>query len=195
MPHPPSNDAREIQPSLAPWKQSLKPLSPNGPQAAYWLAHHFDQPANTINNGQPSIDEKIRFLLWNNAGKKDIFKLSGYFEHQYGHRISLQSEVPLDFKRSVDIVNPASIFFGEQAKIANNNKNSLYPLLQVKENPDDTLDIYFSTLAIRYAYQYYFTHPSNESTGTESFFRFTHSLSSLNGTARCNYQQISISCH
>ena len=169
MPHPPSNDAREIQPSLAPWKQSLKPLSSNGPQAAYWLAHHFDQPANTINNAQPTIDEKIRFLLWNNAGKKDIFKLSGYFEHQYGHRISLQSEVPLDFKRSVDIVNPASIFFGEQAKIANNNKNSLFPLLQVKENPDDTLDIYFSTLAIRYAYQYYFTHPSNESTGTDSF--------------------------
>jgi hypothetical protein len=142
---------------LPPWEESQWPLPDEYPQAAYWLAHHFDQ-SPSVSEGLPTIDESFRYLLWNNAGKT-AFDLIGYFEHQYGHRIDLISDVGLDLKRTVDIVNPASVFFGKQKE---GDKQTLFPLLRAVEDPEDSLVIGFSKLAIRHAYQHY--NPTSEST-------------------------------
>jgi hypothetical protein len=144
LPLPPPDKA------LPPWEESQKQHSNECPQAAYWLAHHFDQ-STSISEGRPTIDEGFRYLLWNNAGKP-AFELVGYFEHQYGHRIELKPDVDLDLKRTVDIVNPASVFFGQQKE---GDKQTLFPLLRAVEDPEDFLVIGFSELAIQHAYQHY----------------------------------------
>jgi hypothetical protein len=80
---PPGNSNR-------PWWRSV-PLSPTGPQAGYWLAEHFDQDASI---GTDEVEE-TRFRAWVHAGEQ--FKLDGYVEHQYGHRLAIQ---PLGVKLS-----------------------------------------------------------------------------------------------
>jgi hypothetical protein len=135
----------------APWESSQQVLSKEGPQAAYWLAHHFDHAASTLEGEQSIADaERMRFFLWNNAGKDKAFQLTGYFEHQYGHRIDLKPDRQLVLKRATDIVNPASIFFGNQTEAAESS-NTLYSLIIAREDPQNTLNIGFSKPALQHA--------------------------------------------
>lgn len=79
-------------------------IHPTGPQAYYWLGEYFDQ-----SSGSDERLEATRFLTWTRAGGG--FSLSGYFEHQYGHRVAAP-EMPLEMRRGVDIVNPAQVHLG-----------------------------------------------------------------------------------
>jgi hypothetical protein len=135
----------------APWESSQQVLCKEGPQAAYWLVHHFDHAASTIEGERSIADaERMRFFLWNNAGKDKTFQLTGYFEHQYGHRIDLRSDQQLILKRATDIVNPASMFFGKQTE-STDSSNTLYSLIIAREDPQNTLNIGFSKPALQHA--------------------------------------------
>src|SRR5207248_9976802 len=82
-------------------------IDPQGPQAWYWIAEHFDQDAA----GDLQADENTRFQLWNAPGK--TVKLTGYLEHQYGHRVGVTVSDGT-FKRSIDLLSPADVMIPER---------------------------------------------------------------------------------
>ncbi|SFB27660.1 hypothetical protein SAMN05216248_1049 [Pseudomonas simiae] len=97
----PANPDEEI--TNRPWHRRGM-INPDGPQAYYWLGEYFDH-----SSGSDERLEATRFHTWSHAGGE--FSLSGYFEHQYGHRVAIP-EMPLEMRRGVDIINPAQVHLG-----------------------------------------------------------------------------------
>lgn len=128
--HASSNQENKI--TDRPWHRRGEVNRVDGPQAYYWLGEYWDQ-----SGGGDIRLEEIRFRTWVGAGGK--FMLSGYFEHQYGHRIGFDdllldkpasnSDSPhdkpcTDMRRAIDIVNPAQVHFGAQTNITRNGRTT-----------------------------------------------------------------------
>lgn len=88
-----------------PWNRH-GPVANGGPQAWYWLAEHFDHDRG----GDAGKGEATRFSAWVRAGQ--AFALSGYVEHQLGHRVQLAAAPLADLRRSVDIALPTDLQAG-----------------------------------------------------------------------------------
>ncbi|WP_198369487.1 hypothetical protein [Roseomonas rosulenta] len=106
-------------------------VSAAGPQAWYWFAEHFDQDIAALDD---EAEEETRFQLWNGPDKP--LTISGYLEHQFGHRIGL--ELPdVQFRRSVDVRNAADAMVPERLDAGRAGAtNKRQPLLQLVEETD-----------------------------------------------------------
>ena len=110
-----------------PWTKGGA-VSAAGPQAWYWFAEHFDQDTALDNDAE----EETRFQLWNTPGT--TIKVSGYLEHQQGHRLGLDFP-DVVFRRTVDVVNPADITVPERENASTATAvNRRQPLLQLVED-------------------------------------------------------------
>ncbi|WP_311031713.1 hypothetical protein [Mesorhizobium koreense] len=136
-----------------PWAHR-GPVAPTGPQAWYWLAEHFDQEA-ARNDDE---GEETRFQLWNAAGKP--LALSGYLEHQLGHRVGLT--LPnVDLRRSVDVVSPADIMVPERKNSGKadetNSREPLLELIEVGPSGKAEIKIVVRREALKLAFEQYNT--------------------------------------
>lgn len=96
-----------------PWNR-FAPTMPAVAHAGYWLAEHFDHDRF---DGLSSED--TRFGAWVRAG--EAVAVSGYVEHQLGHRVSLRQSLAPDLRRGVDIALPTDVHVGAT------NANALAP--------------------------------------------------------------------
>ncbi|QXZ73963.1 hypothetical protein [Agrobacterium sp. S7/73] len=123
LPLPPGSAVGTATVSDRPWDRSGT-THQNGPQNFYWLGEYFDQ---TKDAGE--LHEATRFETWVRAGQG--FSAGGYFEHQYGYRITVP-EFSLDLRRTTDIVNPAQVNFGSFTATDKSQAERL-PLIEATE--------------------------------------------------------------
>ncbi|MDM4769057.1 hypothetical protein [Solimonas sp. SE-A11] len=146
-------DARE-RITDRPWHRRGT-VTPSGPQAFYWLGEYLDQ-----SGGSDSERENFRYGTWVGAGRP--VSLSGYFEHQFGHRVAMPA-VPLDMRRAVDIVNPAQVHFGALASIGGPGERiALVSAREVRQGADTKLRIGFRIDAAKHALERYNAKRPNE---------------------------------
>lgn len=110
---------------LRPWvvRGLIDPV--NGPQGWYWLPEHFDQDSAGDGKG-----EETRFQLWNNPGTP--LTLSGYLEHQFGHRVGIELPKP-DLRRSSDLLSVADVLIPERVQAVTGDEVRRRPLFEVAE--------------------------------------------------------------
>ncbi len=122
LPHSP----RQFDPR--PWNR-FNPAMLAAAHAGYWLAEHFDHDRY---DGPASED--TRFGAWVRAG--EAVTLSGYVEHQLGHRVPLRHPLAPDLRRGVDIALPTDVHAGETVPEALGQPQTgvLLPLVVVRED-------------------------------------------------------------
>lgn len=76
-----------------------------GPHAGYWLAEHFDH-----DRYEGPDSEDTRFGAWVRSG--EAVTVSGYVEHQLGHRVPLRQPLAADLRRGIDIALPTDVQVG-----------------------------------------------------------------------------------
>ncbi|RWP54343.1 hypothetical protein [Mesorhizobium sp.] len=128
-----------------PWEQRGV-VSVQGPQGWFWLAEHFDQDAPGDRKGQ----EETRFQLWNSP--TGTLKLNGYLEHQYGHRVGIET-FHADLRRSVDLLNPADVLIADRISDVETRRRPLFLLAEKTGGTQSVIQVTLRREALKLAHR------------------------------------------
>jgi hypothetical protein len=140
------------------------PVSFDGPHYWYWLSYLLDQDRDTSD----LLEERLRLHAWSSAANART--ISGYAEHQYGHRVATVP-LPASLARSTDIAHPAHVSIkgllqaeqGSRARTQDEPLARRRPLLRFEEGIQNEFALTLGRKAVRLALERYDAGPQSQS--------------------------------